>query len=87
MRIVLSLIGMVGAFYMMYYRQKVGDMIGEADWMRKVGGVYNVIVFAAVFIFFWCIAELTGTTGIFFRPLTMLFPGSAYRGGGGGMEL
>ena len=54
----------------------MGDTIGEADWMRKVGGVYNVIVIAAIFLFFWSLAVLTGTTNIFLKPLTFLIPGS-----------
>lgn len=69
----LSIGAMVGSFYLMYYREKIGDMIGEADWMRAIGGVYNVIVIVAVLIFFWGLAELTGTTGVLFKPVLFLF--------------
>ncbi|MBI2524239.1 hypothetical protein HYW11_03450, partial [Candidatus Peregrinibacteria bacterium] len=48
----------------------------EAEWMKKVGGVYNVITITAIFIFFWSLATLTGTTNIFLKPLTFLLPGS-----------
>ena len=74
MRIVLSLIGMIGSFFLMKYREKVGDMIGEADWMTKVGGVYNVIVIVGVIIFFWSLAEITNTTQILIRPLLYILP-------------
>ena len=75
MRVILSLIGIVGAFFMIRFRELVGDLLGEAEWMRKVGGVYNVVVIVAVAIFFWCIAELTGTTHILFKPLIYFIPG------------
>ena len=67
--------GLIGPFVMMYYRETIGDMIGEADWMRKVGGVYMVVIIVALFIFFWTLAEMTGTTSILFSPLKGLFPG------------
>lgn len=74
MRVVLSLIGMIGAFCMIKYREKIGDMVGEADWMTKVGGVYNVIVVVSLLIFLWSLAELTGTTEILFRPFLYILP-------------
>ena len=67
--------GLIGPFCMMYYRERIGDMIGEAEWMRKVGGVYNVVVFIALFIFFWTLAEATGATDILFSPLKSILPG------------
>jgi hypothetical protein len=76
MRYILSLLGIVGSFFMLRYRERLGDMIGEAEWMGKIGGVYNLILILSLFLFFWCIAELTNTTDILFRPLLMLFPGS-----------
>ena len=75
MRILLCLIGIVGSFFMLRYRETIGDMMGEGDWMRKVGGVYNFVIIVAVFIFFWSLAELTGTTSFLFAPITWLFPG------------
>jgi uncharacterized membrane protein YdfJ with MMPL/SSD domain len=67
--------GLVGPFVLIRYRETVGDSLGEAEWMRKVGGVHNVVVIAALFIFFWTLAELTGTTGVLFAPLKFLAPG------------
>ncbi len=66
--------GMIGPVFLIMYREAIGDIIGEADWMRKVGGVYNVIVFAAIIIFFWALADVTGTTSILFAPLRSLSP-------------
>ncbi len=71
---VLSLIGIIGAFYILKYRQQVGDMVGEADWMKSIGGIYNIIILVAILIFFWSIAELTNTTDVLFSPLRMLLP-------------
>ncbi|MDD4319376.1 MAG: hypothetical protein PHW10_03575 [Candidatus Peribacteraceae bacterium] len=76
MRYFLSIIGIIGAYFLLRYRERVGDLIGEADWMNKVGGVYNLIIFCAVLLFFWSIAELTGTTDALFSPLLYLFPGT-----------
>ncbi len=76
MHIVLSIIGMALALVMLKYREKIGDMIGEADWMRKVGGVYNLIILASVIIFLWSIAEMTGTTNVLFAPLKFIIPGA-----------
>ncbi len=75
MRIILSLIGIVGSFFMLKYRERVGDMFGEADWMRKVGGIYNIIIVVSLFFFFWGLAGLTNTQGFFFGPLRNIIPG------------
>ena len=76
MHIVFSLIGIVGSLFMLKYREKIGDMIGDAPWMSKIGGVYGVVIIISLVIFFWSIAELTGTTDVFFRPLLFLLPGT-----------
>jgi hypothetical protein len=75
MSAVLSILGLVLSFFMIVKREAIGDLFGEAEWMGKVGGVYNVVVLAAVLLFFWCIAELTGTSHLLFKPLIWLFPG------------
>ncbi len=66
--------GLVGPFVMMKYREQIGDMFGEAEWMKKVGGVYNVVNIVAMIIFFWTLAEATGTTTVLFAPLRYLSP-------------
>ena len=68
-------IGLIGPFVMIKYRETIGDLFGEADWMRKVGGVYNIVLIVALIIFFWTIAELTGTTSVLFAPLRSMMPG------------
>jgi hypothetical protein len=70
-----SLLGIVGSFFLIVKREMVGDMIGEAEWMRKVGGVHYFIVFFAIFVFFWSLAALTGTLDILFGPIKNLIPG------------
>lgn len=75
MNFILPLIGIVASFFLLKYRERVGDMIGEAEWMRKVGGVYILIIIFSIFLFFWSLAELTGTTDILFRPLLFFIPG------------
>ena len=75
MSTILSLLGIVGSVLMLKYREYIGNLMGEAEWMMRVGGVYNVVVIMAIFIFFWSLASLTGTTDILFRPLLWLIPG------------
>ena len=75
MQIFYGLLGMAASFLLLKYRQQVGDTIGEAEWMKKVGGVYMVIIIFAILLFFWCIAELTGTTNILFSSFRYLIPG------------
>lgn len=77
MNYALSIIGIVASFFLVKYRERVGEITGEAEWMRKVGGVYNVIIIAAIFLFFWSIAALTGTTNVLLKPITWILPGSS----------
>ena len=74
MSTLLALIGIGLSVTMVIFREAIGDMTGEADWMRKVGGVYYVVVYAAVFIFFWSISTLVGTNEIFLAPVRWLIP-------------
>ncbi len=77
MRYALSIIGIVASFFLVKYRERVGEITGEAEWMKKVGGVYNVIVIVAIVIFFWSIATITGTTDIFLKPISYILPVSS----------
>jgi len=70
----LSLLGIVFAVALLKYRQQVGDTIGDADWMRYVGGVYNMVIIIGIFIFFWSLATLTGTTDLLLSPLKYILP-------------
>ena len=73
----LSLIGIVGSFFLIKYRERAGDMIGDAAWMQPIGGIYNFLIIFSVFIFFFSVAALTGTTDIFFGWVRFLIPGQA----------
>ncbi len=73
--VILEICGMVAAGLMIKYREKIGDIIGDAEWMRYVGGVYNFIIILAIFLFFWSVASLTGTQQIFFAPIAWFFGG------------
>lgn len=75
MKYFLSLSGIILSFFMIRYREKFGDAMGEADWMRKIGGIYVVVVIIAILIFFWSVATLTNTSEIFFAPILWLLPG------------
>lgn len=74
MKYLLYAVGFFGPVFMIRYRQQIGDMMGEAEWMNKVGGVYNFVVIIAVLVFFWTIATMTGTTDVLFAPILWLFP-------------
>lgn len=66
--------GIVFAFILIKYREQIGDVFGDPEWMRTIGGVHYVIVYIALFIIIWSIAALTGTTEVLFRPFLWLFP-------------
>ncbi len=74
MEYVYPILGIVFAFILIKYREQIGDTFGDPDWMSPLGGVYFFIVYIAIFIIFWSIASLTGTTGILFKPFLWLFP-------------
>ena len=76
----LSICGLVVSLLMIKYREKIGENIGEAEWMQKIGGIYNFIIIVAIFLFFWSIAYLTGTIDIFFAPLRYALGGMFNRG-------
>ncbi|MBP9773741.1 MAG: hypothetical protein KBD00_03870 [Candidatus Peribacteraceae bacterium] len=73
MNIIFGLLGIVGSFFLVVKREAIGDMFGEAEWMQKVGGVYNVMIICAIFLFFWSIAFMTGTMDVLFSPITNFF--------------
>lgn len=73
-RIFLGLLGVVFSFFLLKYRERVGDIIGEPDWAVKIGGVYNLIIICGVIGFFWSVAYITGTEQILFAPLLWMFP-------------
>jgi len=75
MSIFLGLIGIVVSFLLIKYREMIGDMLGEADWMHFVGGSRGAVLIVALLIFFWSIASMTGTQDMFLAPILWLIPG------------
>lgn len=71
---VFPILGIIFAFVLIKYREQIGDVFGDPDWLRAVGGVHYTIVYIAIFIIFWSISVMTGTTSILFRPFLWLFP-------------
>jgi hypothetical protein len=70
-----SLGGVLLGFVLIKYRERVAEIIGEAQWMHKVGGVYNLILICSILIIFFSLAKMTGTTDIFLSPLLFIIPG------------
>lgn len=67
--------GLIGPFFMIMYRESIGDLMGEPPWTKLFGGIYAVVVWIAIFIFFWTIAEMTDSTDILFRGLLYVVGG------------
>jgi len=76
MSIVFGIFGMLIGVFIIKYRERIGDSVGEAYWMRHIGGIYNFLIILGVAIFFWSIATMTGTEQIFFAPLFWIFGGA-----------
>ncbi len=74
MEIAIPIGGIIFAFILIKYREQIGDVFGDPEWMHALGGIHYVIVFIAIFIIFWSIAYATDTTEILFRPVLLLFP-------------
>ncbi len=73
MTIFVGLLGIIASVVLVIKREAVGDLFGEAEWMQKVGGVYNVVIACAIFIFFWSLAYMTGTMDVLFSPIANFF--------------
>lgn len=72
---VLYAAGLVGPFFMIMYRESIGDLMGEPPWTRLFGGIYAVVVWIAIAIFFWTLAEMTHSTNVLFYGLTYIVGG------------
>ena len=72
MNFILGFIGIVLSLVMMRKREMIGDMIGDADWMHKVGGNYMIVIYAAIFIFFYSMVLMTGMTSSVWEPILRL---------------
>ena len=69
-----GIIGIIFGILLIIYRERVGDFFGQPDWATKVGGIYNVIIFIGVLMFFWGLATMTNSTELLFAPLFAIFP-------------
>ncbi len=76
MGIFFSILGIIFGILIIKYRERLGDFIGDAYWMRHVGGVYNLLIIVGVLIFFWSVAAMTNTEKIFFAPLFWILGGA-----------
>ena len=72
----LKICGMILCLAAVKYRERIGDQLGEPEWMKYFGGVYNFVIIVSTFMFFWFIASLTGTQKIFFYPLYVILGGA-----------
>jgi len=80
MKYLIPIFGIILSFFIIKYREYIGSSLGEMEWMRKVGGIYTIIVIIGILIFFWSLATLTGTGDILFAPI-LFFIGPMFRGG------
>lgn len=74
MSIFLGFLGMATGMLMIKYRERIGETIGDAEWMRYVGGVYMFVMLVGIFVFFFSLAKMTGTTDFLLAPLRFLIP-------------
>ena len=75
MSIFLGLLGMLAGIAVIKYREAVGDLFGDAEWTKYVGGPYNMAIIVGILLFFFSLAKMTGTTDFFLNPLKFLIPG------------
>ena len=82
MNFVFGMLGIIASIYMIVYREVLGNTIGDAEWMHHVGGIYYVIVYIAIGVFFYSIAIMFDLTeaGIF-SPLIRIFMPYAFKDG------
>ena len=50
MNIVYGLLGLGFAYLLVRYREFIGDILGNMEWAKWVGGIYNVIVMVAIIL-------------------------------------
>ncbi|MFH0770923.1 MAG: hypothetical protein V1926_06145 [Candidatus Peregrinibacteria bacterium] len=69
MHIILGLVGIALSFFMIRHRESVGDTIGDAEWMHKLGGVYNVVVMSSILLFLISVAAIFNLTSVALMPI------------------
>jgi hypothetical protein len=68
--------GLIGPFLIIMHREAIGDLMGEPTWSKPIGGIYAVVVYIAIAIFFWTVAEMTHSTDVLFHFLTYFVGGA-----------
>jgi len=71
--IILGFIGIALSFFIIKYRRMIGDTIGNAPWMQRVGGIFTITIFAAIGIFFWSLLMIFGLENVFIGPFLRPF--------------
>ncbi|PIQ76058.1 hypothetical protein COU78_03820 [Candidatus Peregrinibacteria bacterium CG10_big_fil_rev_8_21_14_0_10_49_24] len=71
---IINTVLMLLGFSLIKFRERIADMIGDAYWMRYVGGVYLFVVIVGVITFFFGVARMTGTTDILMAPIYGIIP-------------
>ena len=74
MYIFYGVLGMLFGITLIKYREAVGDLLGNADWIKYVGGPYIFSILLGILIFFYSFAWMTGTLDFFLAPLFWLIP-------------
>jgi hypothetical protein len=72
---ILPIVGMFLSVFLIVQREMIGDILGEPNWAKAIGGIYSVVVYLALIIFLWSLAELTGSTRVMFHFLTYIIAG------------
>ncbi|HAI98108.1 TPA: hypothetical protein DCL30_01015 [Candidatus Peribacteria bacterium] len=72
MHFFLGFIGILLSVGIIRYREAIGDTIGEAEWMRKIGGVYMVTIYFAICLFIYSFLSMFGLQDMLLTPIVRL---------------
>ncbi|MBU0767091.1 hypothetical protein KKF55_04940 [Patescibacteria group bacterium] len=71
--IILGFIGIALSLFMIKFRRMIGDTVGDALWMQRLGGVFTITIFAAIAIFFWSLLMIFDLENVFLKPILKPF--------------
>jgi len=72
-RFFMGLLGIALSYFIIRKRRMLGDMLIETSWTQKLGGIHMMVVYTAIFIFFWSILTMFNLTGVIVEPLVAPF--------------
>jgi len=78
-------LAIVASFFLLKYRVNVVATTGKFGWCEKYlgdGGTYRFMVICSILLFFWGVANLTGTEDILMSPLSNFLKMGGSGGGG-----